>query len=205
MLALKLTHGGVFSKLAMTYLTSQLNLMETQEATKIFFALTQKKGALVLTDVDGQPDIQTYQFLAYMGHYFSINLARFDDKSMAFLLSMLANNPPNLSANEQNKENPVASNQTGLQKAMAETEMENEKFLSPDLIRQQIERVFKQQNFSVQNFTTILGAAFDIMSRPEHNVGIERKELPCREDLDFWVTCVTYIPRLRFESQSQVV
>lgn len=59
-LALKLTQGNVFAKNAQTYLTSQLNQMEMQEATKIFFALTQKKGALPLKDSRGKPDLQTY-------------------------------------------------------------------------------------------------------------------------------------------------
>ena len=73
------------------------------------------------------------------------------------------------------------------------------------MIRDQINRVFSQQNFSVQNYITILGAAFDIMSKPEHNRGVERRDLPCRVDLDFWVRCCTFIPRLQFKSQSQVI
>ena len=94
-LSLKLTQGKVFCKPAMSYITGNLNMMEMQEATKLFFALSQKPGALKLTDSSGKPDVRVYQFLSYMGNYFSINLERFDDKSMAFLLSMLANNPPN--------------------------------------------------------------------------------------------------------------
>ena len=43
------------------------------------------------------------------------------------------------------------------------------------------------------------------MSKAEHNIGIERKDLPCREDLEFWVKCCTYVPRLQFENQSQVM
>ena len=95
-LALKLTKGNVFVPRAMTYLTTQLNEMEMQEASKLFFALTQKRGALSLKDSKGNPNLSTYQFLALMGSYFSANIERFDDASMAFLLSMLANNPPNL-------------------------------------------------------------------------------------------------------------
>ena len=78
----------------MSYLTSQLNQMEVQEAAKVFFALTQKKNALALTTPDGKPDYAVHQFLAYMGSYFRINLERFDDKSMAFVLSLMANSPP---------------------------------------------------------------------------------------------------------------
>ena len=43
------------------------------------------------------------------------------------------------------------------------------------------------------------------MSKPEHNQGVERKDMPCRDDLDFWVSCCTYIPRLSFDTQSQVI
>ena len=77
--------------------------------------------------------------------------------------------------------------------------------MPPELIRKQIRRVLGQQNFTVQNFITIVGAAFDIMSRPEHNVGVERKELPCRDELEFWVFCCTFIPRLHFETEAQVM
>lgn len=55
-LSLKLTRGNVLSEPAMTYLTSQLNEMEIQEATKVFFALSQKSGALNLTTRDGKPN-----------------------------------------------------------------------------------------------------------------------------------------------------
>ena len=50
MLSLKLTSGPVFAKPAMSYITSNLNMMEMQEAAKLFFALSQKPGALNLTD-----------------------------------------------------------------------------------------------------------------------------------------------------------
>ena len=40
LLALKVTQSNVFSKPTMSYLTSQLNMMEVQEAAKVFFALT---------------------------------------------------------------------------------------------------------------------------------------------------------------------
>lgn len=43
------------------------------------------------------------------------------------------------------------------------------------------------------------------MSRPAHNVGVERKELPCRDELEFWVFCCTFIPRLHFETEAQVM
>ena len=141
-----------------------------------------------------------YQFLAYMGKYFSVNLERFDDKSMAFLLSMLANNPPNISSSSSQSSQP-----SSLQSALsanndAVSTGVNEKFLSDELIRTHIKRVLAQQNFTVQNYITIVGTSFQIMSKPEHNRGVERKELPCRHDLDFWVDIVRYVPRLQFAS-----
>lgn len=52
-----------------------------------------------------------------MGSYFSVNLERFDDKSMAFLLSMLANNPPNFGIDSQSEE---AASSSSLQKYMVD-------------------------------------------------------------------------------------
>ena len=52
-LSIKLTQGPVFARPAMTYLMTQLNDMEVQEATKVFFALTQKRGALSIKGADG--------------------------------------------------------------------------------------------------------------------------------------------------------
>ena len=57
----------------------------------------------------------------------------------------------------------------------------------------------------MQNYITILGATFHILSSEAHNPGVERRDLPCRQDLDFWVFCATFIPRLHFEKQSQVI
>ena len=201
LLALKLSRSAVFAKPTMAYLTSQLNMMEVQEAAKIFFALTQKRGALSIKDSRGEYDLQVLQFLAFMGNYFRANLERFDDKSMAFVLSLLANSPP---VTHSVTDVAATADQSSLQKFLADQE-DNGPFLPPEEIRKHVLRVLNQQNFEVRNFTTILGAAFDIMSRPEHNNGVERKDLPCREDLEFWLKCCTFIPRLNFTSQSQVV
>ena len=43
------------------------------------------------------------------------------------------------------------------------------------------------------------------MSKPQHNVGIQRKHLPVRDDLEFWVKTVMFIPRLEFTSEEQVI
>ena len=44
-------------------------------------------------------------------------------------------------------------------------------------------------------------SSFDLMTRPEFNKDVKRKELPVREDLEFWVKASMYIPRLEFVSE----
>ena len=68
--------------------------MEVSEATKLFFALSQKQGALDIADSRGKVKTEVLQFLTYMGQYFSEHFERFDDNSMAFVLSTIANSPP---------------------------------------------------------------------------------------------------------------
>jgi len=65
-----------------------------------------------------------------MGQYFSINLERFDDKSMAFVLSMMANNPTKTATKES-----TSGSTDSLQTVMADSDLSNGKFLSPELIR----------------------------------------------------------------------
>ena len=60
-----------------------------------------------------------------MGQYFSMNLERFDDKSMAYVLSMMANSPP--------KTSDLSTNMK--KKDIADSDIGAEKFLSPELIR----------------------------------------------------------------------
>ena len=48
-MSLKFSRSKVFVPFAMKYLTNELGQMQIQEATRIFFALTQKNGALDLT------------------------------------------------------------------------------------------------------------------------------------------------------------
>ena len=53
-LSLKFTRTTVFVQYAIQYLTKQLNQMQIQEVTKVFFALTRKKDALSFTGDDKQ-------------------------------------------------------------------------------------------------------------------------------------------------------
>lgn len=161
----------------------------------MFFTLSQKPGALSLHNPNGTVNHAVHSFMAYMGKFFSHSLDRFDDEALAFLLSMIASNPPNIGpfasdiSDETDLSQPVALPST-------------QRFVSCEVIRHQILRILAQNNFSVTYFTTMLGASFRIMSSFEHNPGVERKFLPVREDLDFWYTCCTYVPRLKFDSQS---
>ena len=108
-----------------------------------------------------------------IAEYFKNNLNRLDDKSLAHLLRMQV---------MQSKGLP-------------------EDFISPNLLRKHVLRVLSQENFETKNYTIILKTTFDLMSRPEFNKDVVRKELPVREDLDFWVKVCMYIPRLEFETQ----
>ena len=47
--------------------------------------------------------------------------------------------------------------------------------------------------------------SFDLMSKPHHNEGVDRKHLPVRDELDFWVKVVMFVPRLNFENIDQVM
>ena len=40
---------------------------------------------------------------------------------------------------------------------------------------------------------------------PQFNPGVERRELPVRQDLEFWVQVSMYIPRLEFKHQDEVL
>lgn len=77
-------------------------------------------------------------------------------------------------------------------------------FVSPETLRNAALKVFNQQNFTTQNYITIMKALYILMSHSDFNPGVERKDLPLRENLNFWVDCVMFIPRLPFSSRSQV-
>lgn len=66
-------------------------------------------------------------------------------------------------------------------------------------------RVLNQQNFSVKNYLAIVTSAFDLMQKPYHNQGVQRKHLPVRDDLDFWVNVVMFVPRIEFNSEEEVI
>ena len=112
-----------------------------------------------------------------MAEYFKQNLNRLDDKALAQLLQMHV---------KQHKGLP-------------------EDFMSPKVIRENVLRVLSQENFHTNNFVTIFKSTFELLTMPKFNPGVERRDLPVRQDLNFWVQVSMYIPRVEFQNQDQVL
>ena len=80
-----------------------------------------------------------------------------------------------------------------------------EDFLSPRAIRESVLRVLSQENFHSKNYVAIFRYTFELLTMPQFNPGVERRELPVRQDLEFWVQVSMYIPRLEFKHQDEVL
>ena len=80
-----------------------------------------------------------------------------------------------------------------------------EDFLSPKAIRESVLRVLSQENFHSKNYVAIFRYTFELLTMPQFNPGVERRELPVRQDLEFWVQVSMYIPRLEFKHQDEVL
>jgi hypothetical protein len=70
------------------------------------------------------------------------------------------------------------------------------KLSNPTVMRNLILRVLSQQDFDSKYFTIILSQAFTLLASPVHHPGVPRRELPVRHDLQFWLECARYIPRI---------
>ena len=80
-----------------------------------------------------------------------------------------------------------------------------EDFLSSRAIRESVLRVLSQENFHSKNYVAIFRYTFELLTMPQFNPGVERRELPVRQDLEFWVQVSMYIPRLEFKHQDEVL
>ena len=80
-----------------------------------------------------------------------------------------------------------------------------EDFLSPKAIRESVLRVLSQENFHSKNYVAIFRYTFELLTMPQFNPGVERRDLPVRQDLEFWVQVSMYIPRLEFKHQDEVL
>ena len=80
-----------------------------------------------------------------------------------------------------------------------------EDFLSPKAIRESVLRVLSQENFHSKNYVAIFRYTFELLTMPQFNPGVERRELPVRQDLEFWVQVSMFIPRLEFKHQDEVL
>lgn len=125
-LSLKLTRTNIFVEYAISYLKKQLNDMQIQEVAKVFFALTRKKDALSYSG-DSKHDQELQKFLVFMSHYFTTSLERFDDKSMAYVLSMMANSAP---AEDKQKSSSSDLQETASSAGVTST------FFPPEMIRE---------------------------------------------------------------------
>ena len=61
-------------------------------------------------------DQEVQEFLVFMGHYFSSSLERFDDKSMAYILSMMANAAPPVAAESSAKSDSSSNGERQIEK-----------------------------------------------------------------------------------------
>jgi len=66
-----------------------------------------------------------------------------------------------------------------------------------------MQNVFAQENFEIRNYALALSLAYEMMTADHFNKDVARKDLPVREDLDFWLKILQYVPRLDYVNSQQ--
>jgi hypothetical protein len=66
--------------------------------------------------------------------------------------------------------------------------------LNPETLRTEVKRVLKQIDFSTNTYTSLLASTLRILMKPAQS----KKELAIRQDLDFWIEVLRFIPRMPY-------